>query len=86
MAVEKQPGICFQVVSNWNIGRKPVYSALFPANFRSNFLILKTGAPVGGGSRYSRFALLPLGELHHEQAMVGPGELSHFCSIEAASP
>jgi hypothetical protein len=38
MEAEKQPGICFQVVSNW-YGRKPVYSAIFPANFRPNLNI-----------------------------------------------
>jgi hypothetical protein len=32
MEAEKQPRICFQVVSNWYIGPKPAYSAIFPAN------------------------------------------------------
>jgi hypothetical protein len=29
-----QPGICFQALKNWDIGQKPVYLAIFPANFR----------------------------------------------------
>jgi hypothetical protein len=49
MAVEKQPRICFQVVSNWNIGRKPVYSAIFPANFRPNLSACKTAELHGRG-------------------------------------
>ena len=34
MEVEKPPEIGFEVVSNRSVGQKPVYSAIFPANFR----------------------------------------------------
>jgi len=33
---KKQPEMCFQVVSNRNIGWKTVYWTMFPANFRPN--------------------------------------------------
>jgi hypothetical protein len=48
MVAEKQPEICFQVLSNRNTRQETAYSTLFPANFRPN-LILELGAVAGGG-------------------------------------
>src|SRR5437879_13585629 len=48
MESERQPELCFQVVSNWYIGRKPVYWMIFPANFRPNFSVYNRRAAWAG--------------------------------------
>ena len=48
MQSERQPELCFQVVSNWYIGRKPVYWMIFPANFRPNFSVYNRRAAWAG--------------------------------------
>jgi hypothetical protein len=53
---EKQPEICFQVVRNWDIGRKPVDWAMFPANFRQT-LTLSRAAWAGSLVRLCKWAI-----------------------------
>ena len=55
MEEERQPEICFQVVSNWYIGRKPVYWTIFPAKIPC---VRKQTSCMGGGFCSSGFRLI----------------------------
>jgi hypothetical protein len=54
----QQPAVVgFQALSNRDSGQKPVYSAIFPANFRPNFTPGKLGLPWAGVHATPSFAV-----------------------------